>query len=124
MKTLLVGNFGARNVGDEMILASALERYPDAVVATADAEFSTRFQEKKFQTVLPFPTGLRSWIRFLSHPEATMRELKGTIDTIVFPGGGLLAIKDKAWWIKDIKAEKLLISQAIAVKKAVIELSR
>lgn len=99
MKTLLVGNFGARNVGDEMILASALERYPDAIVATADAEFTTRFQEKKFQTVLPFPTGLRSWIRFLSHPEGTMRELKGKIDTIVFPGGGLLAIKDKAWWI-------------------------
>jgi polysaccharide pyruvyl transferase WcaK-like protein len=99
MKTLLVGNFGARNVGDEMILASALERYPDAIVATADAEFSIRFQEKKFQTVLPFPTGLRSWIRFLSHPEGTMRELKGTVDTIVFPGGGLLAIKDKAWWI-------------------------
>lgn len=99
VKTLLVGNFGARNVGDEMILASALERYPDAVVATADAEFSKRFQEKQFQTVLPFPTGLRSWIRFLSHPEGTVRELRGRIDTIVFPGGGLLAIKDKAWWI-------------------------
>lgn len=36
----------------------------------------------------------------------------------------LITLKDKAWWIKDIKAEKLLISQAIAVKKAVIELSR
>ena len=99
MKTLLVGNFGARNVGDEMILASALERYPDAIVATADEVFSKRFQEKEFQTVLPFPTGFRSWFRFLSHSEGTVKELRGTVDKIVFPGGGLLAIKDKAWWI-------------------------
>ncbi len=99
MKTLLVGNFGARNVGDEMILASALERCPDAIVMSADSSFSQRFQEKKFQTVLPFPTGFRSWIRFLSHPEGTLRERKGTVDRIIFPGGGLLAIKDRAWWI-------------------------
>ncbi len=99
MKTLLVGNFGARNVGDEMILASALERYPKAIVVTADGAFSQRFQEQKFQTVLPFPTGFRSWIRFISHPEGTLRELQGKIDRIVFPGGGLLAIKDRAWWI-------------------------
>lgn len=99
MKTLLVGNFGARNVGDEIILASALERYPDAIVATADAEFTKRFQGKEFETVLPFPTGIRSWCRFMSHKEGTLREYKGKIDTIVFPGGGLLAIKDKAWWI-------------------------
>lgn len=99
MKTLLVGSFGARNVGDEIILASALERYPDAIIMTADGVFSQRFQEKKFQIVLPFPTGLRSWIRFISHPEGTLRELKGQVDRIVFPGGGLLAIKDRAWWI-------------------------
>ena len=99
VKTLLVGNFGARNVGDEMILASALERYPDVIVMSADGVFSQRFQEKKFQTVLPFPTGFRSWIRFVSHPEGTLRELKGQVDRIIFPGGGLLAIKDRAWWI-------------------------
>ena len=99
VKTLLVGNFGARNVGDEMILASALECYPDAIVMTADEMFSKRFQEKEFQTVLPFPTGFRSWLRFFSHSKGTVREMKGTIDKIVFPGGGLLAIKNKAWWI-------------------------
>lgn len=99
VKTLLVGNFGARNVGDEMILASALERYPDAIVMSADGVFSQRFQEKTFPTVLPFPTGFRSWVRFLSHPEGTLRELKGKVDRIIFPGGGLLAIKDRAWWI-------------------------
>ena len=99
MKTLIVGNFGARNVGDEMILASALERYPDGVVLTADAKFTERFQDRKLNTVLPFPTGVRSWFRFFSHPEGTLRELRGQVDRIVFPGGGLLAIKDRAWWI-------------------------
>jgi len=34
----------------------------------------------------------------------------------------LLQLKEKAWWIEDIKANKLLISQAIAVKKEVISL--
>jgi len=36
----------------------------------------------------------------------------------------LIKLKERAWWIADIKAEKLLISQTIAVKKDVIELSR
>ncbi|OIQ44219.1 MAG: hypothetical protein BM565_14205 [Gammaproteobacteria bacterium MedPE] len=36
----------------------------------------------------------------------------------------LIKLKERAWWIKDIKAEQLLISQTIAVKRDVIELSR
>lgn len=99
VKTLLVGNFGARNVGDELILASALERRPNAIVMTADGGFCQRFQKKKFESVLPFPSGLRSWIRLISHSAGTLRELRGKVDMIIFPGGGLLAIKDRAWWI-------------------------
>ena len=99
VKTLLVGNFGARNVGDEMILASALERHPDAIVATADGVFSQRFQEKEFETVLPYPTGFRSWLRYIFKKEGTLRALEYDIDRIIFPGGGLFAINNKAWWI-------------------------
>ncbi len=99
VKTLLVGNFGARNVGDEMILASALETYPDAVVMTADADFSQSFIERSFETVRPYPTGFRSFLRYVFQKSGTIRALKHEVDTIIFPGGGLFAIHDRAWWI-------------------------
>lgn len=82
-----------------MILASALKKHPDAIVATADAIFSQRFQEKEFQTVLPYPTGFRSWWRYISKKKGTLRAIKYQVDRIIFPGGGLFAINDRAWWI-------------------------
>lgn len=98
-KTLLIGNFGARNIGDELILASALDRYPDAVVATADAQWTQRFLEKKLETINPWPTGVRTWVIFLFKKKKAYRALRGDIEKIVLPGGGLLAIRDRAWWI-------------------------
>ncbi len=99
MKTLLVGNFGARNVGDEMILASALEKYPESVVATVDSAFSQRFTEQSFETVEPFPTGVSSCTHFLFNKKEMWKTLPPKINKIVLPGGGLFAIKNKAWWI-------------------------
>lgn len=99
MKTLLVGNFGARNIGDELILASVVDRYPEVLVATANGNYSQSFLEKQFETVLPFPTGWKSCIHFLFNKKETLFVYKGQIDHIVFPGGGLFAIKNKAWWI-------------------------
>ena len=99
MKTLLIGNFGARNVGDEMILASALETHSNVVVATSDSDFSQRFVEKQFETVEPFPTGISSCTHFLFNKKGMWKTLPGTINKIVLPGGGLFAIKNKAWWI-------------------------
>ena len=101
MKTLLIGNFGARNVGDELILAAALEDYPDAIVMTADSEFSQNFCEKKFDTVPPFPTGLRSFLQFLFFKKyrSQLFSLRGQIEKVVFSGGGLFAIKFRAYLI-------------------------
>jgi len=99
MKTLLVGNFGAKNIGDELILASAIDRYPEVLVSTADGECSQCFLEKEFQTVKPFPTGIKSMIRFLFNRKETLWSYRKEIDHIVFPGGGLFAIRNKAWWI-------------------------
>lgn len=100
-KTLLVGNFGAGNVGDELILASALEQSPEAVVMTSDAEASRQFCGKEFETV-PFPpTGLRTLVRYLFSPayRRSFGALRGQIDQVVFPGGGLFAIRPRACWI-------------------------
>lgn len=97
MKTLLVGNFGAHNVGDELILSAALNDYPEAWVMTDNGRASQKFCDKEFKTV-PFPpTAFRSWWRFCF--ESTYRaEVKKTkhFDKIVFAGGGLFAIKLRA----------------------------
>ena len=57
------------------------------------------------------------------HVEPSTRTLiKYNIDTKQHTK--LFTLKEKAWWIEDIKADKLLVSQTIAVKKEVITLSR
>ncbi|MCF7918179.1 polysaccharide pyruvyl transferase family protein [Candidatus Gracilibacteria bacterium] len=101
MKTLLVGNFGARNIGDELILASALEDYPDSVVMTVDGEYSQTFTEKEFETVPFVPTGIRSFLRFLFSAKYQSRILwlNTKIVQVVFPGGGLFAITFRACFL-------------------------
>ncbi|NCP67595.1 hypothetical protein GW756_04980 [bacterium] len=97
MKTLLVGNFGAQNIGDELILLSALQAYPKAVVMTADAELSQTFCETTFKTVLFPPTAFRSFARYFTSKKyrKAVAALKN-FDEIVFVGGGLFAIKLRA----------------------------
>ncbi len=112
MKTLLIGNFGAGNVGDELILSAALEQYPDSIVMTSNPEASHIFTNKDFDTVQFFPTGLRSFFRFLFF--ASYREdifsLRNEVFQVVFAGGGLFAIRFRAcllwslifWWVKKV----------------------
>ncbi len=103
MKTLLVGNFGAQNVGDELILSAALNDYPNAWVMTANAKASQKFCDQKFKTV-PFPpTAFRSLWRygFESVYRTEVKNIKH-FDKIVFVGGGLFAIKLRAcvlWYL-------------------------
>jgi polysaccharide pyruvyl transferase WcaK-like protein len=97
MKTLLVGNFGAHNVGDELILSAALQDYPTAVVMTANAKSSETFCETKFKTV-PFPpTAFRSLGRYLINSDYRneVHKIKH-FDQVVFAGGGLFAISIRA----------------------------
>ena len=58
VRTLLIGSFGAGNIGDEMILLAALEAYPKSLVMTADKDASATFLAREIQTVQPFPIGL------------------------------------------------------------------
>ena len=106
-KTLLIGNFGARNIGDELILLFAVEKNKNVVVMTADPRFSQEFCGSRFETISPFPSGIRSLIRFIFQKKKSCH-LK--IDRVVFPGGGLFAIKTKAdfiWWCQFQWAKKL-----------------
>ena len=100
MKTLLVGNFGAQNLGDELILMAALQDYSNATVMTADASFSQQFCECDFDTVVFPPTGFKSFWQYLTS-RAYRQQTKNLakFDQIVFAGGGLFAIKLHACWL-------------------------
>lgn len=117
MKTLLIGNFGDRNLGDELLLAAALREYKDVVVMTNDPSFSQYFTEMPFRCVPFFPTGFRSLLKYLfssGYRRAFREQIQG-VEQVVFVGGGLFAIRLKAyiiwglmfWWAKRLmpKAE-------------------
>lgn len=108
-QTLLVGNFGAQNLGDELILCAALKDYPAAWVMSAHAKLSQEFCETSFRAVCFSPTGFRSFGRYFFSKDyrLALKDLKG-FEQIVFAGGGLFAIKLRAcglwflvfWWLK------------------------
>jgi len=102
VKTLLVGNFGDHNLGDELILLAALREYPRSVVMTNDPQFSQTFTEQSFET-LPFPPmGVRSWWTYLTNEKYRkgIQQLAAMpFQQIVFAGGGLFAIRWRACWL-------------------------
>ncbi len=114
MKILLIGNFGDKNLGDELILDAAIEEFGEknVVVMTADSDFSQIFCEKSFETMKPFPTGFRSFFRFVFSKKyrQDLFKYKNKIEKIVFVGGGLFAIKTKAyfiWWMSSLWTKKV-----------------
>lgn len=104
-KILFIGNFGAKNLGDELILGFALENVKsNAIVMTHNSDFSQHFCENSFETVPFFPTGFRSFYRFFSDKDyrKELLSLRECVNEVVFPGGGLFAIKFRAillWFI-------------------------
>lgn len=119
---LLIGNFGVGNVGDELILDAALETYgaDNCIVMTSNAEVSQTFCEQEFQTVPPLPTGFRSLMRYLVSVRyrRSFKALIPEVDQVIFPGGGLFAIKTKAYWIWAIH---FFWAQKLFNKKIILE---
>ncbi len=104
-KICLIGSFGAYNLGDELILSAALDHYgvDNCIIMTADGHFSSSFYGTKLETVPPFPSGIRSFWSCLTHKayRTSILTLNNKINHIVFVGGGLMAIKTRAyflWW--------------------------
>lgn len=103
MRILLVGNFGAKNLGDELILLAALKDYPEATVMTANSSWTQSFCETKMETVVFPPTAFRSWWRYATNGSyrQQVQSLRHQFDRVIFVGGGLFAIKLRAcllWW--------------------------
>lgn len=93
MRIAIIGNYGAKNLGDEMILEGLLKTLrqltPEAetlVLSGDPAETAKRYSVK---SVPKFPAGLRSFLSGFS-TNATLEEVK-TCDYVIVGGGGLFA---------------------------------
>ena len=97
MKTLLIGATGDRNLGDEALAYFALKKYKKAVVMTNDSEFLEEFCGKKINHLPFFPAGCRSLLKFIFSLKKRKQYSLYKFRRIIFYGGGLFAIKFRAY---------------------------
>lgn len=99
MKYVILGNYGATNIGDEAILASIIDslrekdNQAEITVMSYDPESTSLMHE--IDSVIQFPAGLRSIIKAFWQKEIfkTIKALK-KCDRVIFGGGGLF-VEDK-----------------------------
>jgi polysaccharide pyruvyl transferase WcaK-like protein len=108
MKIVIAGNYGAGNLGDELILEGLLETLNDIVpkakitVLTARPQFTKkRFSKYDIKTRYKVPAGIRSLLKNLLNGQLkkTLRAIKKS-DYFILGGGGLFdETTKKAIWI-------------------------
>ncbi len=120
MKIVIAGNYGAKNIGDEMILDGMLTMvtsvFPDSEITILSADpkqtlksHSTNHDTKiSLKAVRPFPAGIRSFFSYLfSYGKETKRVVK-ECDLFILGGGGLFGglkfIANIIWGIQAFKA--------------------
>jgi polysaccharide pyruvyl transferase WcaK-like protein len=116
-KSLVVcGNYGAGNLGDELILESLLtilrELLPAAEIAVLSGnpeETTSRYQKFKITSAPKFAAGLRSRLRALFVGEKETEALVSRADHFILGGGGLFNnLTTRANYIWLTQAEKAL----------------
>lgn len=91
-RLVLVGSFGAGNLGDELLLAGFLTRLKKIVpqvtltIVTGDARATRAWHGRDITTVPMLPVGLRSILT--TNWLTTIRAIRAC-DAVIFPGGGL-----------------------------------
>lgn len=96
MKILLCGNYGAKNLGDELILEGLLETLKIAapgaevtVMSGDPAETEFKYSQKySIKAIEKFPSGFRSFIKSLFGHSRT-KEIVDDCDYFILGGGGL-----------------------------------
>ncbi|MBI2634610.1 polysaccharide pyruvyl transferase family protein [Candidatus Peregrinibacteria bacterium] len=107
MKIAVAGNYGANNLGDEMILEGLLETllniFPNAEIAVLSANPADTEERHNVRSVHRFPSGFRSFLKgFFNRDERkkTIEAVKNC-DFFVLGGGGLfgeLSFKGNFIW--------------------------
>lgn len=133
MKIVIVGNYGAKNLGDEMILEGLLETLRKNALnslPTADAEITVlsanpaetraRYSNYNINSELKSPAGVRSFLKYIfTFKNPTKKALKDC-DYFILGGGGLFgSLSFQANLIWTIQAK-----MAYRLKKPVIMLGQ
>ncbi len=113
MKIIVAGNYGAKNLGDEMILEGVVKTLksadPGAKITVMSANPEETAKTHNVEAIYKFPAGIRSFFSFLfKHGKKTRRALK-ECDYFVLGGGGLFTnLTKRAYFIWAIQAFKAI----------------
>lgn len=125
MKIVITGNYGAGNIGDEMILRGMKFLINDACPG---AEITVLGTDP--ETPQKFPSGIRSFVKYLFDTENKTKEVVREADYFVLGGGGLFAGPEKRaniiWGIQALMAYRykkpvLMLGQSLGPIKGIFE---
>jgi len=133
MKILIIGNYGAGNIGDEMILKGLLAFLNKSLVSPQITVMSGNPEETKknhkVYSVLKFPAGFNSVINFLiSFGNETKRAIKDC-DFVIMGGGNLFGGPENRanfiWgvqglFVKFYKKTLFIMGQSIGENKSIL----
>lgn len=92
MKIIICGNYGAGNLGDEMILEGMLESLesviPNAEITIFSGNPKQTFEKTKLNSVEKFPTGIKSFLKSIFRKNNAKQVVK-ECDYFILGGGGL-----------------------------------
>ena len=93
MKIVIAGNYGAKNLGDEMILEGLLKLIrsiqPDSKITVLSADPKDTKKRHKVKSLNLFPSGIRSFFRNLfDFKRKNIKAIK-ECDVFILGGGGL-----------------------------------
>ena len=99
-KTILIGNFGAGNLGDEAILAGFLRKFPHNNYLVLSARPRETSDLHQVESMKHFPSGPRSFFLSLFSLDLwkIIREFKNC-KKVIFPGGGLFCDPSKGIFV-------------------------
>jgi polysaccharide pyruvyl transferase CsaB len=134
MKIVIAGNYGAKNLGDEMILEGLLKKvkssFENAEIVVFSGDPKETEEKFKIKSVEKFPAGIKSLIHSLSGSlKRTSKEVK-ECDYFILGGGGLFGggnfKANLIWAIQTIMAYKydkkvIMLGQSIGKPKGFLE---
>ncbi len=109
MKIVVAGNYGAQNLGDEMILEGLLavlgNAAPNAEITVLSGNPEETRTKYNIEALPKFPSGIRSWISSIGKRSATEEAVK-ECDYFILGGGGLFGgpeMRGNFVWASQIK---------------------
>ncbi len=113
MKIAIAGNYGAKNLGDEMILEGLIKTLksidPDVEITVLSADPEETKKKHGVKAVQKFPAGIRSAVKSALGEGGKTKKAVKECDYFILGGGGLFSnLTKKAYLIWGIQARRAL----------------